>query len=335
MVVFEMDDLKRTTVLDLTTSFDDIGADDEFYFDFARMKIAEPFAMLVFTSKFRKLMAKYPDAKFYVTNWQGKTYPAHMGFFKSMGVDFGNEPGEARGSRSYIPITCLNISELYRESLQYHELLGETIERQSGTMATLLTQRKSGALVDHLSYAFKELMRNVVDHSEARQIWLAGQYWPSLDKVELAILDEGVGIRRALRHNPHLSIDDDEDAILLACEPGISGKAYKGRPQSEDPWENSGFGLYVLRSICHLGGTLTMLSGASAIVMARGSYSPYSANFQGTAIGVTLYLNRLEDAVKLLPRLVAEGERRAGLNSGPAVLRASKVTSMVRSSGLL
>ncbi len=323
-----VDSLKRTTVLKYGIAFEKMEKHEEFCFDFTSMGRVEPFAMLVFASMLRCLRSKFEESTFSASNCESNQYAAHMGFFRSFGVSFGKAPGAAKGSRTYIPITDIEVDDLYNESKTCP--IGKTIERRSYSMANVLSQSGNDILSNYLAYSLRELIRNVVEHSGAKQIWVAGQYWQSYGKVELAIVDEGIGIRAALRRNPHLSIDDDEQAILLACEPGVSGKAYGKKKTNEyDIWANSGFGLYMLSRICEIAGTFTLLSGTKAIVMAKGNYETYDAFFKGTAIGMTLYINRLEDTKKLLPRLVKEGELKARSNSKMSILRASKVSRML------
>jgi nitrate/nitrite-specific signal transduction histidine kinase len=53
-------------------------------------------------------------------------------------------------------------------------------------------------------YSLAEILRNFLEHSQAQELWYAAQYWQSRNWVELATLDEGIGIRRSLARKPPL-----------------------------------------------------------------------------------------------------------------------------------
>lgn len=98
----------------------------------------------------------------------------------------------------------------------------------------------------------RELIRNVLEHSQSENFWYTGQYQPTKGIVEVAILDEGIGMKKSSMKNRKLSIKDDEDAIRLAIQAGIS-KSGVGRV-GRDEYDNSGFGLYMITNFCRKGG---------------------------------------------------------------------------------
>lgn len=81
-------------------------------------------------------------------------------------------------------------------------------------MAAMLCGSDSGAVFDTLTYSVRELMRNVVEHSEAKQFGICAQYWPTKGRVEVAILDRGIGLRESLKNNPHLDVTDDKELSI-------------------------------------------------------------------------------------------------------------------------
>ncbi|WP_092949868.1 hypothetical protein [Roseateles sp. YR242] len=46
------------------------------------------------------------------------TYAAHMGFFRSFDLAYGNAPGQAKGSENYLPITIFDSREVEREAFE-------------------------------------------------------------------------------------------------------------------------------------------------------------------------------------------------------------------------
>ncbi|MEK4086297.1 ATP-binding protein [Psychrobacillus sp. FSL K6-1415] len=305
----------------------------EVVYDHQFLGTVEPFGMLLVGSKIREIFHQNPDVSFSDKNYEHNDYAAHMGFFQSIYQDFGNKPGEANGSTTYVPITRLEVKELRLESYEKEEVVQETIERKAIGLSKVIS-RGNEKLQSILSYSIRELMRNIVEHSESESIWFAGQYWPTKDKVEISILDEGVGIKQALSVNPNLKIKNDIDAILLSIEPGISGKAfkYKGkmRLQKDTIWQNSGYGLYVTSRICQLGGDFLICSGSKAIIIKDKRHQIKETHFNGTAIRMRLKVSNInainEDIIK---EIVSEGEKSAKENSERSIISASKVSRIL------
>ncbi|PAE46717.1 hypothetical protein CHH95_21595, partial [Bacillus licheniformis] len=257
-----MPDLTARNAIDFCNNSFDFDGIKKVIFDFKYSNTVEPFGMLMVASKLRRLVERYPGI-IWCDNHHDKEYAGHMGFFQSWRIDYGKKPGEAWGSNTYIPITELKVRDLRIESYNRNEVVQTTIERKSYELAKVLSQGNNN-LKDVLGYSIRELMRNIVEHSTSESFWFAGQYWPSKDKVEIALLDEGVGIAQALGVNPNLNIKNDKDALYLSIEPGISGKAfeYNGvmRGQSNSDWDNSGYGLFVTSKICQHGGDFLICS---------------------------------------------------------------------------
>ena len=139
---------------------------------------------------------------------------------------------------------------------------GEIIEGEARRIAYMLTRSDDGAITETLTYAVREIMRNVVEHGQASHIWYAAQYWPTKNKVEVSILDEGVGLLPSLSRNPRLHVDSNQKAIILALQPGVSGIPKEKRRRSDGGWVNSGYGLFMTSSLCQAGGDFTICNGA-------------------------------------------------------------------------
>jgi hypothetical protein len=303
---------------------DDIEEDEKFTFDFAWLATVEPFGMLLVGAKIRQFMRKYPDAKYYDKNFKHHSYAANMGFFKSINQDYG---GTLYGNCNYIPITKINVSKLLADSKDKREHVVDTVERESARLSVVLSKGNK-ELGKILTYSIREIMRNIVEHSEADHIWFAAQYWPTKNRVEVAILDEGIGIRRSLRKNPRLQIKSHEDALLLSLEPGITRKTTT-RFDQDDPYANTGFGLYMTSRICKDGGDFVVCGGKRILALhKRGNYF-FSTSFSGTAIRMRLTISRLEKLEEILPVLIKEGEKTARRNKKTSVLSASKVSSLL------
>lgn len=307
---------------------DGITDEELCYFDFGRLGRVEPFGMLFTGAKFRQNKRKYPNLERKAENFQegNCAYAANMGYFKSIGLDYGKNPGEASGSNNYIPVTKLEKKHIVDESSKEAEHIGNIVEKRAESLAKVLSRGKS-TLTDHLTYSIRELIRNVVEHSQAECIWYAGQCWPTYDIVEIAILDEGIGIKNSLIKNPIYKsiIQNDEDALLYAIKPGVTSAFGKKDPYDE--WANSGYGLYVTSQLCAQGGDFFICSNEKALYIDNNGIKTYNVSINGTAIRMRLRISRIKDLS--VPKIVKEGEKLAK-EMKSAVKTASKVSSILR-----
>lgn len=280
--------------------------------DFRDLEWVEPFGMLYFGLWLKRIREERKPTRFSAANYQQHGYPAHMGFFQILGLNFGNSPGEASGSNQYVPINSLELDELRREAAGKYEEVQDVIERKADDFARLLTRETGTDLQITLTYALREVLRNVVEHSNSDRIWFAGQHWQAKNQVELVVADQGIGIRQSLKRNPTLSISSDEQALRLALKPGISGVAYRGSPQTRlGHWSNSGYGLFMTSSLCSLGGQFLIGSGTASLLMEEHSETPLSMEWQGTMLRLGIFTPRVRNLAQQLATLRREGERRA------------------------
>jgi len=305
-------------------------------FDFSQVKWVEPFGMLLVASRIRRIV----DAcgrngvscyvKGHNRTQQSHDYLAHMGFFQSTGINFGKVPGQAPGSQRYVPITELTRDSLVQDPAARFDMhIGETIERRASNLARVLAQSESN-LRETLKYSIREIIRNGFEHSESDNIWVAAQCWPNSDKVEIAILDDGIGIKESLSHNPNLSIVADDVALSWAIKPGISGKTHQvslRRTRSqESEWDNSGYGLYITNALCRLAGDFVIVSGKKALHTTPASTVFHSAHHRGTAVRIQFTISKLPQLQQALKRIVDEGERLAA-NSGIETIKSASKSS--------
>ncbi len=307
-------ELKLETVNSLINGLNDLPWDEEYFFDYGPLGSVEPFGMLVAGAAIRRFLDEHPTSTFRAINYHWKDYAAHMGFFKSIRIDYGKEPGEAHGSSTYVPITMVNVQDLRDSARAKGEHVGNTIERKSKELAMVLSQGTQH-LADYLTFSIRELMRNIAEHSQSSVIWFAGQYWSSKDRVEIALLDEGIGISKHLSRNPFLEIRSDRDALLFSIEPGISGSTIPGRrTHDDDMWTNSGFGLYMTSSLCQIGGEFAIASGTSTLHLIGRRPNFIESYHKGTAVMMRLRVSNLRRLTDVTGELVRRGEAQARKN---------------------
>lgn len=305
-----------------------------FLLDFTRTSFYEPYAMVYFLS-FVQRHRKENDITFEYTtnpNLNAFGYADFIGFFDFL------ENGENDFSQfEYRGKTYLPIHLITKKEIREYEHLNQLDMAQACSYFAhertkfLLQGKKFEENVEKvLTYSIREIFRNVMEHSEAKEIWCAGQYWEKNDEVEMVILDEGVGIKNTLCKNYHIKdyINSDEDAIKFSLYPGLSGVAFerKGRRAPDYGYpDNSGYGLYVTSQICKNSGEFLIASGDTYLRMTPSKRKKRKIYHQGTAISLRLNLKELKDIS--ISEIVEEGEKIAATskyNSNKSASRLSK-----------
>lgn len=286
--------------------------------------------MAYVANEMKRFRESKADVRFTALNYKDHTYAAHMGFFQAFGLTHGNTPGQASGSSTYIPLTLLNVAGIQQEAAQRFVNPGDIIEEKASQIAQLLVRQPEGNLVDTLTFSIREIMRNVVEHSGSEFIEYCGQYWPSQNLVEVAILDVGQGVRYGLRNNPFLNIACDRDALHLALLPGISGKMYRGvKKRPNDAWQNSGFGLYMTSRICRAGDSFFIASDGAGLLLDHTGKHDRVTSYRGTALRLRFNTQTLTNYDEMLARFRREGFAAAKQFSGDQAVEPSIASTML------
>lgn len=318
-------------MLAFAAAIDQTPPADEYIVDFQNPQFVPPFGMLYISHTIREFQDAHPEAKFTAIN-TNNFYAGHMGFYQACGFDIGKATGEASGSEQYLPITILPVEDLRAEARSQMVEVGEVIEKRSHEMAKVLTHQSTGALVDMLTYSLREMIRNVVEHSQSPFVAYCAQYEPSKKRAEIGILDVGVGIRSSLSKNPHLTLESDRDALNLALMPGISGKLFKGIVQKPyDPWQNSGYGLYAVSHLCGLGGKFLIGSGNAALSLKPQEKKYFSIQHQGVFLRLNLCSKDIKALSTVLAQIMREGDALAKELTGMDHIEASTASRMLSS----
>jgi hypothetical protein len=329
-------------VLKFSLDIIDIDDADEYIFDVSAVQKVRPFGMLMCSALLKQFIANKRKCslgsapRFKISNFDQNVpahgYAAHVGFFRSWGAPFGYAPGEASGSSTYKPIKELSAENIQAKSIELMIPYGEVIELASKDFAAFLGQWQNNDVIETLTYAIREIIRNSFEHSTARSIWLVGQYWQSYDAVEISILDQGIGVLDSLRLNPKLQIYDHENALHLAILPGVSGKLVGNKRRkglANDTWANSGYGLYVTSRLCQKGGRFSIVSGNRALSMHEGGVNFYNCQFNGTALRLVLKVSAIDKLSGTLKQIISEGRAIAKKTLPSANITASMITSML------
>lgn len=284
--------------------------------DFRQVSFAKPYATLLLAQGIRDfvvarralgLETSVDTRGIFVGERQSAiSYLGHVGFFEYIGIGFGNAPGQASGSETYLPITVITRAELDQRAAGV--VLQQAVTQKCRHLASLLFEDES--CQDVLEYSFREIVRNVFEHAGADRCTLMAQKYMN-DQVEIAIADAGVGIHATLSVVHGYS--DPEASVRAALRPGVTRVTGS---QAGSPWDNTGFGLFVTSRLGVAAGSFTITSSGISLTVDSASEVVRSAVLNGTAIRLVVSTADAEYFSNRLHRIVEEGERLAALDAG-------------------
>ena len=301
-----------------------------FYYDFSQMQHCPPFGVLAIANAIRTNIKKYPHAEHIpvrINETQGSNYAHSLGLFRMLGWESGKKELNDYGQPYHIPIVKLSPELLRNEYGKDAVVLGNLIEYAAEKMAITLTQTPSLEITKALKYCIREMVRNTFEHGKTVSVWVCGQFWPKKGRAEIAIMDEGCGIKASLQKNRRFKCTSDKDANKLALQPGVSRMVGLYQDPYDD-WQNSGYGLYVSSSLCTLGGHFILASGDDATFLNNRGQKNYSSTTNGTIVCLSINANHIDDLSELLKTIVSEGSRRSKEYGKDRILTASKVSSI-------
>lgn len=316
--MFQVPDLSFEAALSFCAevdSYEPISVNEVFEFDFSRVKNCDPFPMLMVSNAIRHKREKYEKHQFIASNFNNE-YAKYMKFYNACGLDLGDSVENSRGNSNYSCITKLSIADLYLESHENLDDIQETLEKKAKSMALVLS-RDNKEFQKWITFVIRELLRNIPEHSKSKTIWYCAQYWPSYDLVELAILDEGIGISNSLKDSYEFRsmYNNDYEALQLALEPGVSGTFSSSRKSiGTGDWENSGYGLYMVSQMCaELAASFIIASGNSAIRIKKNNGSITSTRYDtfigGTAVQIRIRPSKNCNYDQIRGEIVKRGEK--------------------------
>jgi hypothetical protein len=275
-------------------------------FSFQNVDFVTPGWMLLIVRALRSFRETRPGTRCKVvdTTQSAMIYAGNAGFFDALGVKWGRRIGEAHDSSTFLPITCRRVQDLFADQ-PLSRRAGDIIHEDAEKLSAILAQSREGVLFETLSYAIREIIRNVVEHSKADEFLIAAQCWVAVGTAEIAIADAGIGIAAALSSNGKYSPNDDGEAILLATRPGVSGAIIARH--SDDVWANSGYGLYMARGLADGKQGFTLASGTSALVTGDADTELVEGAIKGTCVVLRLRAGTVLLETRL-SELVARGE---------------------------
>ena len=155
-------------------------------------------------------------------------YLVRMGLFKILHVPCDITIREHAPEGRFIPITQIRTSDALAPFMT--------------EMIPLLHKEPEQAKT--IGYIVSELVRNVLEHSEAEHgALLCAQYYKKTNRICIGIADMGLGVKATITRSH--SAKTDLDAIQLALWPGITGTT----PRPGGTEQNAGAGLFFIKAI--------------------------------------------------------------------------------------
>lgn len=179
------------------------------------------------------------------------------------------------------------VSALLEEAYDNCEYVGETIEKKAKDISKIISNDNS-EVAKYITYIIREIGRNVVEHSKSEYCYISCTKYFTENIIHICVEDGGIGIKESLNQNRHFHFEKDSEAIAMSVQPGIT-KAYKRvKRNPHDIWQNSGFGLYMVSSICQEKGEFSIVSGNTQLKIKGNNVSLEKLHFSGTKVDIVL-----------------------------------------------
>jgi hypothetical protein len=292
--------------------------------DFTKIEYALPFGTLVLASELKQFIDSVGiDAIDVELNYNKPVYHylKHIGFFQYIGINRGNEIGVAEANNNYLPITLIKRENLMKN--YNSKILGPAIQKESEKLTKIILNIPGSTLNHPLAYCFREVIRNVFEHSQSDECILSAQRWKN-GLLEIAILDRGIGIKKSLGNK--FPGKDNIEILNLAIQPGVS-KADIYSDKDDNVWANSGFGLYVMSEICRETGSFLLVSGESALSIENKETTDKDFSFFGTAINLKISKPKGKNVSDFIKSIISTGEKIS--ESIPGRSKPSRISKMV------
>ncbi len=281
------------------------AADEVVELDASHLDYIDPLGM----ATLRALIEEVIQAKRVIIHFLSRSltsYLARMDFFKDLdieGVDLSSIGNRHDRSGSLLEIT--KVSEHHQAELIASRLATALTGRLTQSPPDAPANEQTGrnefdSYRAPLEYALKELLENSLTHArrEGRinaAVWVACQYYPKLNSVRMAIVDDGCGILATLRNHPELREKTHGCAIDAALMPRVS--CNRGAMAAIFGVENQGVGLTTTAEIARVaGGGIVLATGDAVIDTRSGKRLELGREcWQGVSIGFLCDRSRLPD----------------------------------------
>lgn len=281
---------------------------EEVKINFSHLCYSTPIAMMLVANTIRRWV-RYRSRNGHLSSAKGfneknsaHSYLMHLGFFDFIFLNVGKKVGEAKGSSNYLPITRLKRPDIEVNSDNLNDWY-QAIESQARRLAVLI-QGSANETQDLklYQYSLREIIRNSFEHSGSKDCYIYGQRWFD-GKAEISVIDEGIGIIQTLKDI--YPFKQEREILEESTKPGISRTM--GYSDLDNIYDNSGFGLYILKHIGSSFGTFHLSSNDCRIEVSNNATNSFHSLFNGTCIGIKIERTP-KDFRGLLSDIIQSGE---------------------------
>ena len=317
--------LDETNAVGFVNTLWDAQEETELVTDFSSLGFAYPSGVLISAIcirdvvRRRKALGLETTATGHRRTVGAVSYLNFFGYFQFMGLSTGNPPGAAPGGATYLPIERINLAEVTSAGAKLQEMIDQ---RSKHLAKVIYPQQEDLSRMDMLRYCFREIIRNSFEHAEVQECLVMAQRW-SNGFAEITIADEGIGLAESLSQAHE--IKNTRAAIQLAMKPGISRVT---EPTSDDKWQNSGYGLYVVSQLGKQLGKFSIVSQDAMLLVNNNGAQWLSTPSKGTVVNLRVNTANAEYFPNILHNIVKEGEKSAKGIAGARV-SASKGSNSV------
>lgn len=228
-------------------------------------------------------------------------YLKFFGFFKYIGTTIGYDYNRQIRKSNYTPIQKITLDSLTMVIGKNHWT--ESIEDRCEQIASIVSKDIQTNI--QLSYCFREIIRNVFEHSNSDSCTVMAQLYSSTKMVEICIADNGIGIANSLRkiYPQKNKVEILEKALL----PGVSSKPTN---IEHNKWGNTGFGLYTLSELGKKYGEFSIISNGSYLKFYEHDKKVLidSVAYNGTVIKLRISLKDVDYFPNILKQIIETGE---------------------------
>lgn len=281
------------------------AADEVVALDASHLDYIDPLGMATLRALVEEVIRTKPVVIHFLSR-SLTSYLARMDFFKDLdieGVDLSGIGNRQNRSASLLEIT--KVTEHHQAEVVASRLAtaltGRLTQSPQDAPASEMTGRNEfDSYRAPIEYALKELLENSLTHArrEGRinaAVWVACQFYPKLNLVRMAIVDNGCGILATLREHPELVERTHKRAIEAALKPRIS--CNRGAMARVFGVENQGIGLTTTAEIARVAGGGILLATGNAVHETRSGrqFELEDECWQGVSIGFHCDRGRLPE----------------------------------------
>lgn len=165
-----------------------------------------------------------------------------------------------------------------------------------------LTTEDRKDLSEYLHYLVSEMMDNVISHAQSHcGGYISAQYYPKKKKVQVVIIDNGLGLKQTLSHK--YPLETESDAISKALEEKVTGSnsfsTYNNVPK------HAGLGLFFLTKIIQeTEGRLLIVSNNTIYHLENNSFQELNTDFKGTIVCFEIEVDNINHDLKDLMGMI-------------------------------